>query len=103
MAVWMIELDVSSATNYLTQIAQIPFMPKRITVINMDSVDDVYVSLDGQTNHGHLTPGTPSAGLVFEQALQVTGIPGTTPTAKVYVKRGAVGTAPTNVQIIAET
>lgn len=108
MAVYMAEADVSGAAAYGSVMVNIPFMPKRITVILMDTgTDDAYVSLDGTNDHGHLVPNTPSAGLIFEQAIMAAagfpvGSPGGATVAVVHLRRGAAGAAPTNVQVIAE-
>lgn len=45
-----------------------PFIPKTITVIAEGPVGaGFYVSFDGTTDAARVSPGTPSAGLVFER------------------------------------
>ncbi len=68
----------------------IPFQAKSIAVVLEDDTDDAFVSFDGENDHGHLVPGTPAAGIMYEQNV-----------TKVWV-RAPAGTDPVNVQIIVE-
>lgn len=91
MSVFSEIVDVSGQAAYPTldspQVV-IPFEPRSIAVINEDGVDDAFVSFDGVNDHGHLIGGTATE---FKQRV-----------TKVWLKRGAVGSAPTNIQITAE-
>jgi hypothetical protein len=95
MAIFRSVVDVSGTSSYPgTPQVTIPFIPRTIMVMNMDvqsSVDSADVSLDGTNTIATLTPGTPSAGIVLEQKA-----------LNVWLRRTAAGTAPTNVQVIAE-
>ena len=85
-------VDVSGDAGYpATPQVVIPFVPKCISVLNEDvgTTDDVYVSFDGVNDMGHLI-----AGATIEYTLQFV--------TKVWLRRGAVGTPPTNVQVVAE-
>ena len=64
---------------------------RRCTPEIADSTDDAWVSFDGSTDAAHMVPGTPDQRLVFNQRV-----------TKVWLKRGAAGAAPTNVQVMAE-
>ena len=84
-------LDAVSAYPGTAQVI-IPFVPKTITVLNEGLTSaPALVSFDGVNDHAQLTPGTPSAGLVFRQGVQ-----------KVWFKRGAVASGIV-VQVIAES
>ncbi len=68
----------------------IPFEPKRIQFVNEDTTDDAFVSFDGSTEDLRLVPGSP---VTLEQR----GL------KRIWLKRGAVGTTPTEIQIIVES
>jgi hypothetical protein len=92
MATFTQTVDVSGTAAYpASPQVTIPFIPKTITVVCEDSTDDAWVSFDGSTDAAHMVPGTPDQRLVFNQRV-----------TKVWLKRGAAGAAPTNVQVMAE-
>ncbi len=68
----------------------IPFEPKSIAIFNEDieDGDDIFVSFDGVVDMGHLFAGNVRH---YEQR-----------TPRVWLRRGVVGTTPTNVQVLAE-
>lgn len=68
----------------------IPFLPKRVMLINEHPSVGALMSYDATTDHAQLTPGTPSAGIVFRQSA-----------TQLYFKRAAAATGLV-VQIIAE-
>jgi len=69
----------------------IPFLPKRLLVINEHPSVAALMSYDATTDHAQLTPGTPSAGLELRQSA-----------TKLYFKRAAAASGLV-VQIIAES
>lgn len=90
MAVHMQVVNVFGVPAYDPVTPQVvaPFQGKSVLVILEDLLEDAYVSLDGEHDHAHLVPGTPAAGIVFDQ-----------PVSKVWLRRGVVGITPTNVQV----
>ncbi len=91
MTIVRIEVDVFGQAAYPAEPQMdLEFNPRSVNVINMDQAvaDDVFVSFDGDEDHGRLQGG---ASLEFRS-----------PTKKVWLRRGAVGISPTNVQVIAE-
>lgn len=93
-AIFRISVDVSGQAAYPAANAPqvvIPFEPKTIMILLEDTTDDAFASFDGSNDHLHMVPGTPGAGVRFEQR-----------TRNVWLRRGAAGTPATNVQVIAE-
>ncbi len=89
MSIHQAEVDVFGVASYpATAQVIVPFQPREILIVNMDTSDDVFVSLDGTTDHAHLLGGD---SVKFTQTVK-----------KIFLKRGAVGTTPTNVQVISE-
>ena len=86
----VITLDAVSSYPGTPQVV-IPFVPKSIAVVNEGPTGaNAFVSFDGQSDDAQLTPGTPSAGMVFSQR-----------TTRVWLKRGAAASGIV-VQIVAE-
>lgn len=92
MAIYRTTLTLDAVAAYPgTPQVIIPFLPKTIAVINEGPTGALaMVSFDGVNDHAQLTPGTPSAGIVFTQH-----------TMTLWFKRGAAVTG-IAVQIIAE-
>lgn len=69
----------------------IPFQPVKITIRNEDgtAADDIFFSLDGVTDHGHLPGGT---AIEIIQRVQ-----------KIWLRRGLAGADPTTVSVTAES
>lgn len=92
MSVFEVIVDVSGQAAFPTnpQVV-IPFEPRTIAVFNEDSNngDDAFVSFDGQTTVGHVI-----AGSTFTYTQRVLGV---------WLRRGAIGAPPTNIQVIAES
>lgn len=85
-------VDVSGTAAYPgTPQVVVPFEPIQIAVVNQgpNSGDDIFLSFDGVTDHAQIFGGD---GVTFFQRVK-----------KVWLRRGAVGTPPTNVQVIAES
>lgn len=90
MSVKQGEYDVSATASYpATPQFEATFEPRSIAIINMDEDDAVFVSFDGTTDHAHLAAG---ATISFEHQQE----------KQIWLKRDGAGSAPTNVQIIAE-
>lgn len=92
MSVFSEIVDVSGQSAYPAQDSPqvvIPFEPRSIAIVNEDGVDDAFVSFDGVNDQGHLIGG---ATTEFSQRV-----------TKVWLRRGDVGTPPTNIQITAES
>lgn len=92
MSVFQQIVDVSGTAAFpTTPQVTVPFQAKSISVLNEDlgTSDDAFVSFDGQNDMGHLIPGA-----TIQYGQRVT---------RVWLRRGAVGTAPTNIQVIAES
>lgn len=90
MSIHRAEVDVSGTAAYpSTPQVVIPFEPTQIGVVNEDGSDDVYVSFDGVSDHAHVFGG--DGVTVFQRVKQV------------WLRRGAAGTPPTTVAVIAES
>jgi hypothetical protein len=98
MAVFMQRVSVSSATYGAAQVA-IPFKPKRVAVINESTSNAAFASFDGVNDHGKLVPGTPAAGLTYEQALGLTDPVTKTIVSNVWLRHDG---STVTVQVIAE-
>lgn len=85
-------MDVSGQAAFPTdpQVV-IPFEPKTIAVFNEDAADgdDAFVSFDGQVAVGHVIAGFT---ITYDQRVP-----------RVWLRRGVVGSPPTNIQVIAES
>lgn len=91
MSVYNQTVDVSGTAAYpSTPQVTIPFEPRRIVLLNEDTADDAYVSLDGQNDHVHLPANT---GFAFNFQ-RVRGV---------WLKRGVAGTPVTDIQVVAES
>lgn len=90
MSVARFEVNVFPDAAYpSTPQVQAPFEPRSIVIINQDATDDVFASFDGVTDHVQLL-GSDSIRFIFQRARNL------------FLRKGAVGTDPTNVQVIVE-
>jgi hypothetical protein len=92
MSVFQQIVDVSGTAAFpSTPQVQIPFEPLSIGIINQDPTpsDDIILSFDGKNDHAQVFGAD---GVTFHQR-----------TTKIWLRRGSVGTPPTNVQVIAES
>lgn len=68
MAIYGTTLDVTAVTAFPTlPNITIPFQPRSIAIVNENLATAIEVSFDGVNVHARLTPGLPSAGMVFGQ------------------------------------
>lgn len=69
----------------------IPFEPRTVLVFNEDADqgDDAHVSFDGVGDHGRFFAGE---GRTYEQRTRL-----------IWLRRGLVGSPPTNIQVVAES
>lgn len=89
MSVYEKIVDVSGTATYpTTPQVQLPFEPRIISVLNEGNSSNVYVSLDGQNDMGHLAPGVQ---IKYEQRCR-----------HVWLRYGTLGAPPQNVQVVAE-
>lgn len=93
MSIHRQSVDVYNVTDFPSDPqVEIPFEPRSIMVINQDQDGDtIEVSFDGVTVHARMLYQGPSAGLVFNQ-----------PARRLWLRSAAVGTSPTDVEVIAE-
>lgn len=91
MSVYAKIVDVASATAYpATPQVVFPFEADIIAILNESDTSDVYVSLDGINDMGHLPPKNTAMVLEKQHC------------SKVWLKRGVVGISPQNVQVVGE-
>ncbi len=91
MSIFRAEVDVFGVAAYPSspQVV-IPFEPREIRITNEDSSDDIFFSLNGTDDHGHLLGG--AATVKVSQRV-----------TKVWLKRGGTGVTPINVNVVAES
>lgn len=91
MSVKMSLVDVAGEGSYPeTPQVSVDYQAKTITVLNMAASGSIAVSFDGETDHGLLTPNTPSAGLIFTDQY----------VKQVWLREATAGATPLTAQVI---